>query len=231
MIAIIFTVVTLMSFPVYGSVQTTEHQYSLMHYSKLISEEHFSAGLPLEVVLPIAWGGDSTNKEVGYLIEELHTSGRWPILVHNVSYNIKGYMYTEIHPRGSYIILISGPCNLGVISVLRFWVQLYELSIAETAWYSWNPKAKFIVLVISNCTHTEKTKLSRALLTELWLKEVMNATVLFLKSNEQGGIYMQGNTNDSLQGTYLELHTWYPYENSDSCNPAEGTVPMKVFTV
>jgi hypothetical protein len=33
------------------------------------------------------------------------------------------------------------------------------------------------------------------------------------------------------QGTYLELHTWYPYENSDRCNPAEGTVPVKVFTV
>jgi hypothetical protein len=29
----------------------------------------------------------------------------------------------------------------------------------------------------------------------------------------------------------LELHTWYPYENSDRCNPDEGTVPVKVFTV
>ena len=39
------------------------------------------------------------------------------------------------------------------------------------------------------------------------------------------------NTIDSAQGTYLELHTWYPYENSERCNPAEGTVPVKVFTV
>jgi hypothetical protein len=42
---------------------------------------------------------------------------------------------------------------------------------------------------------------------------------------------MQGNPVDSPQGTYLELHTWYPYENSNRCNPAEGTVPVKVFTV
>ena len=41
---------------------------------------------------------------------------------------------------------------------------------------------------------------------------------------------MQQNTTNSTQGTYLELHTWYPYENSDRCNPEEGTVPVKVFT-
>jgi hypothetical protein len=29
----------------------------------------------------------------------------------------------------------------------------------------------------------------------------------------------------------LELHTGYPYENSDRCNPTEGIVPVKVFTV
>jgi hypothetical protein len=59
----------------------------------------------------------------------------------------------------------------------------------------------------------------------------MYAAVIFLKSNEHGVLYMQGNTTDSTQGTYLELHTWYPYENSDRCNPTEGTVPVKVFTV
>jgi len=165
------------------------------------------------------------------LIEELHTSGCWPILVRNVSYKMKRYMYTEIHTRGGYIILISGPCNVCEEHILRFWRLLYELPVGENTWNSWNPKSKFIVSVMSNCTHIEKTKLSRALLTEFWLKEVMNATVLFLKSNEHGGIYMQGNTIDSAQGTYLELHTWYPYENSDSCNAAEGNVHVKVFTV
>jgi hypothetical protein len=59
----------------------------------------------------------------------------------------------------------------------------------------------------------------------------MDAAVLFLKLNRHSGVYMQGNTTDSAQGTNLELHTWYPYENSDSCYPTEGTVPVKVFTV
>ena len=42
-------------------------------------------------------------------------------------------------------------------------------------------------------------------------------------------IYME--VIDSAQVTYLELHTWYPYENSERCNPAEGTARVRVFTV
>ena len=38
-------------------------------------------------------------------------------------------------------------------------------------------------------------------------------------------------TSHSAQGTYWELHTWYLYENSERCNPAESTVPVQVFTV
>ena len=175
-------------------------------------------------------GEDSTNKELGYLIKELHTSVRWPILVHNAGYNIKGYMYTEIHPRGSCIILISGPCNVWEEHILRFWRQLYELPVDDNMWNSWNPKAKFIVSVMSNCTHAQ-TKISKALLNVLWVREVMNDTVVFLKSKEQGGIYMQRNTNNSTQGTYMELSTWFAYENSESSIPHEGTVIVKVFTV
>jgi hypothetical protein len=56
-------------------------------------------------------GRKLTNKEMKNLVEELHTSGRWPILVFNVSYKMNGNTYTEIHQHGSYIILTSGSCN------------------------------------------------------------------------------------------------------------------------
>ena len=59
----------------------------------------------------------------------------------------------------------------------------------------------------------------------------MNTAVIFLKSNEHTGNDLQQDTNDAAQGTYLQLHTWYPYENSDRCIPNEVTVPVKVFTV
>jgi hypothetical protein len=142
---------------------------------------------------------------------------------------MKGIMNTEIHPHGSYIVLISGPCKEEHNS--HFWLQLYELFIGNNAWHSWNPRAKFVVSVMSNCTHIENTKLSKAILKELWLQVVMNSAVLFLNSNEHGGKDLRQNTTDSIQGTFLELHTWYPYENSQRCNPLEGTVPVKVFTV
>ena len=137
-------------------------------------------------------------------------------------------MNTEIRPHGSYIMLISGPCKE---HISRFWQQLYELSLGKNVWHSWNPRAEFFVSVISNCTRIENTKLSKAILKKLWLQEVVNPAVLFLKSNEQSVNDLQQNTTDSAQGTCLELHNLYPYENSERCNPVEGTVPVKVFTV
>jgi hypothetical protein len=226
----IYTFLILISATANAFLQITNHEYPLVHFTKLKSEDIFTPGLPLEVVLPIA-GEVSTNKEVEYLIEELHTSGRWPVLVHNGSYKMKKYMYTEKHPRGSYIILISGPCNVWEEHILRFWWYQKELPVGDNTWYSWNPKTKFIISIMLNCTHIENTKFSRFLLNELWLREVMNAAVLFLKSKDHDSIYMQGNTTDSAQRTYLEIHTWYPYENPDRCNAAEGTVRVKVFTV
>jgi hypothetical protein len=59
----------------------------------------------------------------------------------------------------------------------------------------------------------------------------MNSAVLFLKSNEHGDNDLKQNTTVSVQGTYLLLHTWYPYENSERCNQVEGTLPVKVFTL
>ena len=71
MILEILVAVTVFSCSVHGALPTTEHEYPLMHYTKLISEDHFPAGRPLVIVLPLA-EEDATNKEVGYLIEELH---------------------------------------------------------------------------------------------------------------------------------------------------------------
>jgi hypothetical protein len=110
MIILIFTVVAVISSTVQGSLPITEHEYTLMHFTKHISVKHFTAGRPQVILLPLA-EEDTTNKEVGYLIDKLHTSGRWPILLFNVTYKMNENMYTDIHQHGSYIILISGPCN------------------------------------------------------------------------------------------------------------------------
>jgi len=108
------------------------------------------------IVLPLA-EEVSMDREVGVLIEELHTSECWPILVYDFSCKMKGNMYTEIHQHGSYIILILGPCKEWEKHISHFWQQLYELSLGNNVWHSWNARAKFVVSVISNCTHIENT--------------------------------------------------------------------------
>jgi hypothetical protein len=190
MIFIIVIVVTVIPCRVHGWLQITDNEYPLMHYTKLISEEHFTAGRPLVISLATA-KEDSTNKEVGYLIEELHTSGRWPIQVYDFSCNVKLNMYTEIHKHGSYIILLSGTCKEGEEYISRFWQETFELSVDDKTWVSWNPGTKFVVSVVSNCTHLDNTHISKAILSNLWHFGVINAIVLFLKSNEHGGNLLQ----------------------------------------
>jgi hypothetical protein len=228
MIVSILVVITLISYQVHGSLQIIPHAYPLMHFAKLMSEEYFTPGRPVVIMLPLA-EEDSTNKEAGYLIEEMHASNRWPILVFNVTRKMNGTMFIEINKHGSYIILVSGPCEEWKEHVSRFSQQLLSLSDGTT-WQSWNPAATFIVSVMSNCTHVDNTLISRAILDKLWCHEVPNATVLFLISNEPGGKDHQQSTTDLAQGMHLEMHTWHPYENSQKCNPVEGTVPVKVFT-
>jgi hypothetical protein len=201
-----------------------------MHYTKLISEEHFTAGRPLVIVLPLTEEG-TTNEETGYLIEELHTSGRWPILVYNVSYEMKGNMYTEIHQDGSYIILTSGPCLVRELCIKRFEEQLSKWFWDNNRMHSWNPRANFLVPVMSNCTQFDNRNISSGILHILWNYNVVIASALFLKPNEQAGIDLEKNTTDSVKCKYLELHTWYPYENSDRCIPARGTESVKVLTM
>ena len=222
--------VTVISFRVHGSIPITDHEYPLMRYTKHISEEHFPAGHPLVIVLPLA-EEDPTNKEEGYLIEELHRSGRWPILVFNASYKMNANMYTDVHQHGSYIVLISRQCNDWESYISGLWQQLFELSSDDKMWLSLNKRGKFIVPVMTNCTQLDNIHISRAILNQIWMYQINNAIVLFQMSNEYTGNDIQNNTIDSTQVTYLELHTWYPYENSERCNPDEGTVPVKVFTV
>jgi len=104
-----------------------------------------------------------------------------------------------------------------------------ELLFGNNTKHSWSPRAKFVVSLMSNCTHFKNKLISRAMLKHLCNLEVSNAAVFFLKSNKQALTICKQNTNYSTQGTYLELHTWYPYENLDS--PTERNVLVKVFTV
>jgi len=83
---------------------------------------------------------------------------------------------------------------------------------------------------MTKCTYFESTIISPPILSHPRNYQGIKATVLFLKSNKHEGNVLEQNTTDSAQGTHLELHTWYPYENSERCIPAEAIVPAKMST-
>jgi hypothetical protein len=211
------------------SLKITLDDFHLMDYTKLIREEHFAVGHSLVIVLLLG-KQNSSNNAVFYLIKKLHALVQWPILVFNARYEMEPNMFIETHKHGSYIILISEPCQAWKDNISRFLQQLSCLRSGNTR-QSWSPRAKFLVSITSDCSHFDTTLISTAILNVFWFHGVLKAAVLIMKSSEIGGKGSQQYISDSTQGTQLELHAWYPYENSQPCDPAEGTVPVKVFTI
>jgi len=94
-------------------------------------------------------------------------------------------------------------------------------------WLSRNPRSKYIVSVKSCCKHLDNTLIQRSDFNNFWFFKLA-CFVFSLESNKHARNYLQRKTF-SAQSTYLELHTLYPYENSDGCSPAEGNAPLKVL--
>ncbi|KDR17326.1 hypothetical protein L798_08944 [Zootermopsis nevadensis] len=135
-------------------------------------------------------------------------------------------MRTEINPHGSYIILASGACQ----EFNKFTEHISKQLAGLTERDSWNPRARFVVPVMNACPHYNTTYLSRAILNQLWLHKVTNSVVLFSESKDQATKLTQQHETNSAQDTQCSLHTWLPYENSERCNPIEGTVPLKILS-
>jgi hypothetical protein len=225
MIVLLFFAVTFTA--VNASLNFIVRNHPLMDCTKFISEEHFTPGRPLVIVLPPV-EQDSTKEEVGYLIEQLHKSSRWPILVFNVTYEMNSLMRIEINPHGSYIILVSGYCRVYSETITYLSEQLAALA-QRTMWQSWNPRAKFVVPVMDTCRPYNVSYLSQAILSKLWLYKVTKGVVLFSESNERVSTVLQEHMNSSSQDAQWSLHTWLPYENSQRCDPLESTVPLRIL--
>ena len=116
---------------------------------------------------------------------ELQALNRWPILMFNTTYKVKGDMGIEINKHCSYIILISRGCQKWEETPIGFPEQLLALSQGKL-WESWNLSAKFVVLVMVNSKYFEGTNISRSILSDLWTLQVTSATGLYLKSNKHG---------------------------------------------
>ena len=148
----------------------------------------------------------------------------------NVSNEIKENIYTEIHQHYIYITLLSGKCMDWKRKHFRFSetdLEFVRRKLEGNMEYDF--KSHYPSYGKLCAFYTKNISLS--ILSHLWTYYVINTAALFLKPNAHGGNDLQKNTSHSAQFTHLELHTWYPYENSDRCKPADGTVPVELFTV
>jgi hypothetical protein len=71
-----------------------------MYYTKLINEEHFAVGHSLVILLP-HMEQHSSSDAVFYLIEKVHASVRWPILVFNDRYEMESNRFIGTHKHGN----------------------------------------------------------------------------------------------------------------------------------
>jgi hypothetical protein len=164
----IFMIFATISCRVVWCLNKTRDEYNLIDYTMLMSERHFAVGDSLVIMLPIV-EHDSSNNEAFYLIKKLHGTFRWPAIVFNARYEMAATMFSEKHKLGSYIMLISGPCQHWEEHISRFRQQLSRLRLGN-AMQSWNPRAKFLVSVMSNGSHFDITLTSRSILTEFWFR-------------------------------------------------------------
>jgi hypothetical protein len=83
---------------------------------------------------------------------------------------------------------------------------------------------------MSNCTHLDSTLISKAILEQLWNFEIMNATVLFLKSNKHGRHDLQQKHNTFITRHVRET-TQLVSREFVQMRTRKRNCLMKVFTV
>ena len=164
-------------------------EFGLLYAVKLHKRNQKKLGVvwaPFVLVLSHAEKG-STNNEVRYLIQELHISSRWPVLVFNLNNEMNRNMYTEIHLHYSYIILIAGSCKDWEQNTSDFGKQLSVLTGGKIMEPEFNSRYQ----CFGKLHNFESKNISRSILSHFWTYEISNDVVLILKSNKHAGNDLQ----------------------------------------
>jgi hypothetical protein len=115
-------------------------------------------GKPLVIFLSLL-EEHSKKEELIYVIEELHTSNRWPIIVVDVIYDINVNRIIEMSKRGGYIILLSGTFQQFTNRIAEFWQHWAGLTYG-TMLQSLNPTANLVIPVKIPCMYYDNIRVS-----------------------------------------------------------------------
>jgi hypothetical protein len=152
---------------------TGAHQH-LVQCIKSITARYFN---PHRTVLMSLPGRSISQRRFSdlelYLARELHAVGRWSVVLSNRT----GRMIdrSDYMKHGSYILFVCWKAANAVSEVTADFNKHLQ-SLKNTS--SWNPEARFLVVILQDHASCYSAVLVRSLLQQLWHFKVMNSVIL-----------------------------------------------------
>ena len=150
--------------------------------------------------------GEFTGSWVDILLERVHLTTQWPIVVSRppvefIEHDDTLYWDTTNDDRhDSYILTLTYQCE-DKNEVLP---DMKEQIEGLRSYAAWNSRGRFIVVLVQQ-RDCDSEVVVEALLTELWKWKIINVLVLVQKNN---------NVTDNLK-----IYSWFPYEpSSGACD-------------
>jgi hypothetical protein len=168
-----------------------------------IGERYFPAGR----TLVFSWNkcagrrqdGTTTNEEAG-LLDRLRLAARWPTFASCACDMDRNYPFGQGDKHDSYVLTVSFQLSdeNGVLWQLKKQMQaLRPLS-------AWNPRARFVIIMMGQDIEDHQQGMIKALLKELSDMQVINVIVLVRLSEHSSNRYTNGLSD-------IHIFTWFPF--------------------
>jgi hypothetical protein len=173
-------------------------------------------------------GGGSIDV-VKYVSEEMHKSQSRSVVISNVFTDYEATDWNSNPKPDSYLLLTPSWSNHETDIVQSVKSQLEQLS----SYPGWNPRARFVVIVMSVSFKYNAEELSQRILVELWKRKVLNSIVLIpLTNTSQSEVAADTRTRaDGLEmdAPLLGIYTWFPYRGPNRCSVVDEAVLLDMW--
>jgi hypothetical protein len=143
---------------------------------------------------------DFAGSWVEVLLESIHLMGRWPILVSCPTGELikhDGTLYwdtTNDDKHSSYVLTTTYLCKERNEAVLDIRDQIQRLE----AYSAWNPRCRFVVVLVEQGKDCDSEEIVGNLLKELWKWKIINILLLVQKNS------------DAIDN--INIYSWFPYQ-------------------
>lgn len=194
-----------------GEILTAEQRYMALCLRSVIHRS-FTPGQTLFVSLPNKGCHGTLQKcdcfqLVNFFLEEIHQDALWPFHVYRRDFVTFEVTEEQLRIHHNYIIF-TWPEEVHGDIMETLVTQLEELQSAV----SWNPRARFFVVVTVNDTRPTHL-LALKICEQMWnASRIINVVIVIPNHDDQ---LLHGEIN------VLDLYTWFPYEMNICAKPTQ----------